>query len=95
MKYINGSSGRTIKPKQINDKKHLTNHIIDCFINIQSVHNDKFDSYDNPTYDTWYEYYLDFFSKIYDLSSKKYKQGEINKTVMKALNLIKSKPPVE
>lgn len=88
MEYIDGSSGRTIKSKQIKDKKHLANHIIDCFINMQNVHNDKFGSYDNPTYDTWHNYYFDFFSKIYDFSCKKYEQGEINKTVIKALNLI-------
>lgn len=89
MEFIDGSSGRTIKVKQIKDKKHLANHIIDCFMNLRNVHNDKFGSYNNPTYNSWYEYYSEFFCKIYDFSSKKYEQGEINKTVIKALNLIK------
>ena len=89
MEYIDGSSGRTLKPCQIKDKKHLANNIIDCFIDIQSVTNDKFGPVDNPAYESWYEYYSDFFNKIYEFSSKKYEQGEINKTVMKALNLVK------
>lgn len=89
MEFIEGSSGRTLKLSQIKDKKHLGNNIIDCFINMNSVHNDKFGSVDNPTFDTWKEYYWDFFSKIYKFSSDKYEQGEINKTIKKALNLIK------
>lgn len=89
MEFIDGASGRTLKAKQIKDKKHLANNIIDCFINMQSVHSDKFGSVDNPTFDTWKEYYWDFFSKIFEFSNKKYEQGEINKTVIKALNLIK------
>ena len=90
MEYIDGSSGRTLKLKQIKNKKHLANNIIDCFINMQSVHNDKFGYYNNPTYSTWKEYYFDFFCKIYEFACKKYEQGEINKTVMRALNLIKN-----
>ncbi len=90
MEFIEGSSGRTLKSSQLKDKKHLANNIIDCFINMQSVHNDKFGPVDNPSFDTWKEYYWDFFSQIYEFSSKKYEQGEFNKTVMKALNLIKN-----
>lgn len=89
MEFIQGSSGRTLKIKQIKDKKHLANHIIDCFINMQSVHNDKFGPYENPSYTSWKEYYKEFFDKIYEFSSKKYEKGEINKITIKALNLIK------
>lgn len=89
MEFIDGSSGRTLKPSQIKDKKHLANNIIDCFINMQSVHNNKFGPYETPSYSSWKEYYWDFFCKIYEFSSDKYEQGKINKTIMKALNLIK------
>ena len=89
MEYITGSSGRSLKPSQIKDKKHLANNIIGCFTNMQSVHNEKFGPFDNPTFDTWRNYYWNFFCKIYEFSSDKYKQGKINKTTMKALNLIK------
>ena len=89
MEFIDGASGRTLKLKQIKDKKHLANNIIDCFINMQSVHNDKFGSYDNPSYSSWKEYYKEFFDKIYEFSCNKYEKGEINKNTIKALNLIR------
>lgn len=88
MEFIDGASGRTIKLNQIKDKKHLANNIIDCFINMQSVHNDKFGSYDNPSYSSWKEYYKEFFDKIYEFSLNKYEIGEISKSVIKALKLI-------
>lgn len=89
MEYVNGASGRTLKFKQIKDKPHLANNIIDCFIDMQSVHNDKFGYFENPAYDSWKEYYRDFFEKIYTFANDKYNQGELNKKVLKALNLIK------
>ena len=89
MEYINGASGRTLKLKHIKDKKHLANNIVDCFIDMQSVHNDKFGVFDNPVYDSWKEYYIEFFDKIYNFSNDKYNKGEINKIIVKALNLIK------
>ncbi len=88
MEFIDGASGRTLKLKQIKDKKHLANNIIDCFINMQSVHNDKFGSYDKPSYSSWKEYYKEFFDKIYEFSLNKYEIGEISKSVIKALKLI-------
>lgn len=89
MEFIDGASGRTLKLKQIKNKKHLANNIIDCFINMQSVHNDNFGTYDNPSYSSWKEYYKEFFDKIYEFSLNKYETGEISKTIMKTLNLIK------
>ncbi|MBR5303885.1 MAG: fructosamine kinase family protein [Candidatus Gastranaerophilales bacterium] len=89
MEYVNGASGRILKLKQIKDKPHLANNIIDCFIDMQSVHNDKFGYFENPAYDSWKEYYRDFFEKIYTFANDKYNQGELNKKVLKALNLIK------
>ena len=89
MEYINGVSGRTLKTKQINDKKHLADNMLDCFINMQSVHNDKFGNFKNPIYNSWGKYYEDYFNKIYAFSVEKYNNGELNKVTIKALNLIK------
>lgn len=88
MEFINGVSGKNLKASQIKDKKHLADSIIDCFLNMQSVHNDKFGPVNNPTYDSWYAYYYDFFNSIYKFAVDKYNCGETDKTVMKALNLI-------
>lgn len=89
MEFIDGASGRTLKPNQIKDKKHLANNIIDCFLNMQSVHNDKFGAFNNPTCNSWKEYYKEFFDTIYTFSSNKYNNGELTKKIFKALNLIK------
>ncbi len=89
MEFIDGVSGRTLKIKQIKDKKHLANNIIDCFLDMQSVHNDKFGPFDNPTYYSWKEYYKVFFDKIYTFANDKYNKGELGKKVIKALNLIR------
>ena len=88
MEFIEGVSGRTLKYSQIKDKKHLANNIIDCFIDMQNVHNDKFGPFDNPTYYSWKEYYKEFFDKIYTFANDKYNKGELNKKIFKALNLI-------
>ncbi len=87
IEFIDGESGRTLKLKRIKDKNHLANNIIDC---LQGVHNDKFGSYENPSYSSWKEYYKEFFDKIYEFSLNKYITGEISKNVIKALNLINS-----
>lgn len=89
MEHINGESGRILKLKNIKNKEHLANNIIDCFIDMQSVHNDKFGYFENPTYDYWKEYYREFFEKIYKFANDKYCKGALNKKVLKALNLIK------
>ena len=89
MEFIDGVSGRVIKKNQIKDKKHLANNIIDCFINMQSVHNDKFGPYEDLSYSSWKEYYKEFFNKIYDFTLNKYDTKEVNKSIMKALNLIR------
>lgn len=89
MEFIDGISGRTLKLMEINDKKHLANNIVDCFMEMQSIHNDKFGNFENPTYSTWKEYYRDFFGKIYEFASDKYNYDELDKKTIKALNLIK------
>ena len=61
MDYIKGMSGKSKYISLVPSRKKLKNSIIDALMNAQSVHNDKFGKYDNPVYDTWAEYYKDYF----------------------------------
>lgn len=89
MELIEGVSGKDIKKLLfIPNKRHLADNIVDSFINTQSFHNDKFGKFDNPTYDSWKEYYYDFFSPLYEFSKEKSASGKITETVMKAVQLI-------
>lgn len=90
MEYLEGVSGRVLRLNQIKDKKHLSENILDCFADMQSVHNDKFGPYDNPTYSTWKDYYWDFFNTIYNFAFQKYNNAELDKKTIKALNYIKT-----
>ena len=90
MGYIEGVSGRVLRLNQIKDKKHLADNILKCFINMQNVTNDKYGSYESPTYSTWKEYYWDYFCIIYDFALEKYNSGELDKKTNKALNYIKN-----
>lgn len=89
MELIEGISGKNVaKLFFLPNKKHLANNIVDAFMNTQSFHNDKFGKFDNPAYDTWKEYYNDFFNPIYKFTKEKYKSNEVSKTVMNAVQLI-------
>ncbi len=88
MEYIRGMSGKSKFIKFIPSRKHLKDSIINAFMNTQSVHNDKFGKYDNPVYDTWTDYYRDFFSDIYDFTKKKSERNEIESVIMEAVELI-------
>ena len=72
MSYIKGMSGKSKYLAFVPSKKRLRNSIIDALMNAQSVHNDKFGKYDNPVYDTWEEYYKDYFFDIYDFTKDCY-----------------------
>ncbi len=89
MELIEGISGKSGKIIFVPNKKHLANNIIDTFMNTQSYHNDKFGLFDNPAYDSWKDYYFDFFTPIYDFTKNKYKAKEVSKNVMKAVEFIK------
>ncbi len=88
MEFLEGINGGNKKVLRIKNKKHLADNIIDCFENMQNIHNDKFGFYDNAVYDTWREFYWDFFKSIYNFSFEKYNNGEIKKVVIDALNLV-------
>lgn len=88
MELLEGINGGDKKILFLKDKKHLANNIVDCFENMQSVSNDKFGFYNNAIYDTWQEFYWNFFKSTYEFALEKYKNGEIKKIVIDALSLI-------
>ena len=88
MEFLEGINGGNKKVLRIKNKKHLADNIIDCFENMQSIHNDKFGFYDNAVYDTWQEFYWDFFKSTYDFALEKYNNREMKKVVIDALKLV-------
>lgn len=88
MELLEGINGGNKKVLFLKDKKRLVNNIIDCFENMQSVHNDKFGFIDNEVYDTWQEFYWDFFKNTFDFALEKHNNGEIEKLVIDAMKLI-------
>lgn len=88
MEFINGICGNDKKIRRIKNKKHLANNIIDCFENMQSVHNDKFGFYENAVYDSWQEFYRNYFKSIQLFAIEKYNKGNIKQVVIDALKLI-------
>lgn len=88
MELLEGTNGGNKKVLFLKNKKHLADNIIDCFENMQSVHNDKFGFFDNAVYDTWQEFYWDFFKSTFDFALEKYNSGEIKKVVIDAMRLI-------
>ena len=88
MEFIDGVCGNDKKIRRIKNKKHLANNIIDCFENMQSIHNHKFGFYENAIYDRWQEFYFDFFKSTYSFALEKYNNGEMKEIVIDALKLI-------
>ena len=88
MDYIKGMSGKSKYIVFVPSRKKLKNSIIDALMNAQSIHNDKFGKYDNPTYDTWAEYYKDYFVDIYAFTKQKFEKKEIETEIMEAVELI-------
>lgn len=88
MEYIKGMSGKSKFINFVPSRKHLRNSIIDALMNAQNVHNDKFGKYDNPVYDTWAEYYKDYFIDIYTFTKEKFEKNEIEPEIMEAVKLI-------
>ncbi len=88
MEFLEGINGGSKKVRYLKNKKHLANNIIDCFENMQNIHNDKFGFYYNAIYDTWQEFYWDFFKSTYNFALEKYNSGKMKKVVIDALSLI-------
>ena len=88
MDYIKGMSGKSKYLAFVPSRKRLRNSIVDALMNAQSVHNDKFGKYDKPVYDTWAEYYKDYFVDIYDFTKVKFEKNEIEAEIMEAVELI-------
>ena len=89
MQYIKGISGKSRLIPLVPNKNRLAESILDALDSIQSVKNDKFGKFSSPVYDTWKEYYLDFFNEIYSFTENKHRCGEISQNVMKAMSKIK------
>lgn len=85
MEYIEGTNGAKSKILFLRNKKRLANCIVDGLIDMQNIKNDKFGAFDNAVYDTWQDYYKDFFEGIYSFASEKSKNGEIKPIVTDAL----------
>ena len=85
MDYIKGMSCKIKYLAFVPSRKKLRNSIIDALMNAQSVHNDKFGKYDNPVYDTWKEYYKDYFVDIYAFTKEKFEKNEIEPEIMEAV----------
>ncbi len=89
MDYIKGMSGKSKYLVFVPSRKKLRNSIVDALMNAQSVHNDKFGKYDNPVYDTWAEYYKDYFADIYAFTKGKFEKNKIEAEIMEAVELIR------
>ncbi len=89
LEFIDGESGKKIP--LICNKKKLSDNIIAAFMNMQSVKNNKFGKYNNPIYDTWIDYYRNFFDAVYAFSKAKYKEKGLEEIVIKALDLVNEK----
>lgn len=90
MDYIKGISGKSKFMTFIPSRKHLRNSIIDALMNAQSVHNDKFGKYDNPCFDTWADYYRDFFRAIEAFTIQKFENNEMEAEIMLAVTRIRT-----
>lgn len=86
MEYIEGTNGANSKILFLRNKRQLANRIIDGLIDMQSVTNDKFGAFDNAEYNSWQEYYKDFFESIFNFALEKSENGEIKRFVIDALN---------
>lgn len=89
MEYIEGTNGANRKILFLRDKKQLANCIVDGLLDMQNVTNNKFGAFDNAVYDTWQEYYRVFFESTFSFAMEKYKNGEIKKVVIDALNEVR------
>lgn len=86
MEYIEGTNGTNSKILFLRNKRQLANRIIDGLIDMQSVTNDKFGAFDNAEYNSWQEYFKDFFESIFNFALEKSENGEIKRFVIDALN---------
>ncbi len=89
MEFIDGVPGNSNNIKFLRHKKKIANSIIDCFEDMQNTHNDKFGFYNNVIYDTWKDFYSDFFETTFSFANVQYHKGEIDKIVIDALKIVK------
>lgn len=88
MEFLNGKCDSDFSLHFMLRKKALAQDIISKFIATQNNTFDKFGPYKNPCYDTWEEYYFDFFSRIYKYALDKYKNNELNDIIFDAIKTV-------
>lgn len=88
MEFIKGTSGKSKKVLFVPNRKRLTDSIVDAFMNMQSNCNKKYGKFDEPVFNSWHDYYKDYFEKIYSFTKEKHVSGEIENVVMEAVELI-------
>ncbi len=88
MEHIEGLGGANAKVLFLRNKKHLADHVINCFMDMQSVQNDKFGAFENPIFDTWQAYYKDFFVRIFQFAKEECEMGHIPRVALDAMHLI-------
>lgn len=86
MEFFDGISADKIKSIR-KASKILPDMVVDNLIKIHTVHNDKFGPVDNAVYDTWYDYYSEFASEIYNFAKESYSRGVMRKKAFKAVEL--------
>ncbi|MGN1442460.1 MAG: phosphotransferase family protein [Acutalibacteraceae bacterium] len=90
MEYISGVGGNSKKLLFMPGKNLLAEDIIRKFKSTTEVHGVRFGKFDNPEYDSWKEYYTDFFCEIFDFAKSKNGQNQLSDTVMTALEKAKN-----
>lgn len=90
MEYISGVSGNSKKLLFMPGKEHLAQDILQKFKATTEVHGEKYGKFDHPVYNSWKDYYLDFFGEIYDFAKFKNQQNQLSDTAVTALKKAKS-----
>ncbi|MGN1194170.1 MAG: aminoglycoside phosphotransferase family protein [Acutalibacteraceae bacterium] len=90
MEYISGVGGNSKRLLFMPGKNSLAEDIIRKFKSTTGIHGEKFGKFDNPKYDNWKDYYLDFFGEIYEFAKFKAQQNQLSDTAVTALEKAKS-----
>lgn len=66
-------------------KKEFADTIVDALLEIHKTKSEKYGPIENPTYDTWLDYYRPFAQKIYDEATAKFNKGEFDKHLFEVM----------
>lgn len=90
MEYISGTSGKSKKLLLTKNKKKLAKDIVETLETIQSIKSEKYGDYQNPTFDSWEEFYMSRFEPIFAFAKKSFESGKLSSTVFNAVSAAKS-----